>query len=60
MAQQGKNPTSTHGDVGSIPGLIQWVKDLAITKGEKSMYTCTCMCNWVPMQYSGGKNVLGK
>ena len=27
MAQWGKNPTSIHKNVSSIPGLAQWVKD---------------------------------
>ena len=30
MAQQVKNPTSIHKDVGLSPGLAQWVKDLAL------------------------------
>ena len=27
VAQQVKDPTSIHEDVGSIPGLAKWVKD---------------------------------
>jgi len=27
VAQQVKNPTNIHKDMGSIPGLDQWVKD---------------------------------
>ena len=28
VAQEFTNPTSIHEDEGSIPGLVQWVKDL--------------------------------
>ena len=30
MARGFKNPTSIHEDVGSTPGLAQWVEDLAL------------------------------
>ena len=32
MAQEVKNPTSIHEDIGSIPGLTQWIKGSSIAK----------------------------
>ena len=34
VAQRVKNPTGIYEDVGTVPGLSQWVKDLALMQGE--------------------------
>ena len=34
VAQQVKNPTSIQEDADSIPGLSQWIKDLALPQAE--------------------------
>ena len=63
MAWQVKNPTGIHGDGGSIPGLTQWVKDLAVAVscgvGSKQTWlrygiamamakAGSCNSNWTP------------
>ena len=35
VAQLVKNPTDIHEDVGLIPGLSQWAKDLALPQDVK-------------------------
>ena len=49
VAQQVKNLTSIHEDVGSIPGLTQWVQDLVllgamVEVAEEAWIPCGCGC----------------
>ena len=52
MTQQVKNPTSIPEDMGWIPGLSQWVKDLALLKAVVQvtdtawiLSCCGCGCD---------------
>ena len=49
MAQWVKNPTNSHEDVGLIPGLTLWVKDLVLPQAMAKVaaevqiwYCCGC------------------
>lgn len=45
MAQWIKNPTSIHDDVGLIPSLAQWVKDLTLLQAavtDAAQIWCCC------------------
>ena len=51
MAQQVKNPTTIQEDVGLIPSLAQWVKDLELPQAAVQMVDaawiwCCCGIGW--------------
>ena len=44
MAPQVKNPTSIHEEVGLIPGLTQWINDLAL---PQAAVQCKSLLLWL-------------